>query len=153
MKHHSDILEKIIIQAWFSSFLASWSPQTFSSLPSMPHLHPHCMRPTPKNIFIKCFVNINPWQTNYHQSNHLWKKFFGIGVSAEEGSLENIEVDTLVLRHPLLEAQTKVNHRQTCVLSVFLKFASLFPSSHRSTPESASLRLWYLHGLDGFDAA
>merc|ERR1719341_2910718 len=51
---------------------------------------------------------------------HLRKKFFSIGVGAEEGPLQDIEVDALVLRHSLLETQTKVNHRQLCVLSIFL---------------------------------
>lgn len=46
-------------------------------------------------------------------------------MGAEEGSLENIEVNALVLGHPLLETQTEIDHCQLCALSVFLKFANL----------------------------
>merc|ERR1719180_206741 len=51
---------------------------------------------------------------------HLCKKFFSIGVGAEEGPLKNIEINPLILSNSLLEAQSKVNHRQTCVLSMLL---------------------------------
>ena len=160
MKHWSEnfwpksSFKKSVNQAWFSSCRASWSPQTSSTPPPTPHLHPRCMPPTPLTQTINIFIH--PWDLHHHQSNsHLRKKFFSIGVGAEEGPLQDIEVDALVLGHSLLETQTKVNHRQLCVLSIFLKFGNLkdFCSDSQGRPELASLRWWYLHGSGGFDAA
>ena len=113
-------------------------------------------------------TSIQPWHSSYHQPDpqyhHLSKKFFGVGVCAEESSFKNIEVDALILSNSLLETQSKINHCQPCVLSIFLKFSNLKGKGPMllvqvqsddltdcGTPESAGLKWWCLHGSGGFD--
>merc|ERR1719367_1909061 len=54
------------------------------------------------------------------RGQYLCKKLLSVWVGAQEGALEDIEIDALVLGNTLLETQPEVYHCKSCVLTIFL---------------------------------
>ena len=52
---------------------------------------------------------------------HLSKKLLSVWVGAQEGALEDIEIDALVLGNAFLETQPEVYHCKSRVLTIFLR--------------------------------
>ena len=52
---------------------------------------------------------------------YLCKKHLSVWVGAQEGALEDIEIDALVLGNAFLETQPEVYHCKSRVLTIFLR--------------------------------
>ena len=79
--------------------------------------------PAPASLLYE--ANTYQTQTKFYHlgtkfQGHLCKKLLSVWVGAQEGALEDIEIDALVLGNTLLETEPEVYHCKSCVLTIFL---------------------------------